>query len=118
MYEWKGDAVNWADWPVLVEVTNADTNAPLADIDPDDPDLVIELQLQDRNGAVVASLTTADDTITIPEVGSFQWVIPVATMDGLCAGMTYRWAARLTNTGGTTPLVCGSLAIDGDFSWQ
>lgn len=118
MYEWKGAAVNWADWPVLVEVTNAETNLPLADIDPEDEDLVIELQLQDRNGCVVENLTTEDDTITIPEVGSFQWSVPVATMQGLCAGQTYRFAARLTNAGGTTPLVCGSLALDGDFSWQ
>ncbi len=117
MYEWKGDAVNWADWPVLVEVTDAVTNQPLADIDPDDPDLVIELQLQDGVSPVV-SLTTEDDTITIPAIGSFQWRVPVETMAGLCGGKTYRWAARLTNTGGTMALVCGSLALDGDFEWR
>jgi hypothetical protein len=118
MYEWKGDAVNWADWAVLVEVTNADTNAPLDDIDPDDTELVIELQMQDNTGNVVMNLTTEDDSITIPEIGSFQWRVDLDVMAGLNAGQTYRWAARLTNTGGTTPLVCGSLALDGDFSWQ
>jgi hypothetical protein len=118
MYEWKGDAVNWADWPVLVEVTNADTNEPLDDIDPADTNLVIELQVQDNTGNAVINLTTEDDSITIPAIGSFQWRVTEAVMAGLNAGQTYRWAARLTNTGGTTPLVCGSLALDGDFSWQ
>lgn len=118
MYEHKGDAVNWADWAALVEVTNAETNEPLSDIDPDDPDLEIELQIQDASRRTIATLTTEDGSIEIPEVGSFQWRVTETTMSSLCAGQTYRWAARLTNAGGTTALVCGSLALDGDFSWQ
>ena len=125
MYEWKGAAVTGSDWPLRVECfADEDGNGfkkgdPLPDINPDDPALVIEMQLQDSRNSPLISLTTTDDTITIPEVGVFQWRVTKEKMRVLCAGNTYRFGVRITTAGGTTTIMTGSLAfIDGEFEWR
>lgn len=123
MYDWKGAAVTGSDWSLRIECIADDgpnKGEPLPDIDPEDEDLVIEMQLQDRNNCPLINLSTADSTITVPEVGTFQWLVSKETMRALCAGNTYSFAVRITTAdGGTTTIMLGSLAfLDGEFEWR
>lgn len=109
-------AISGGDWTERMEGRDQDSNALLTDLDTGE----IQIQLQDRAGGVVFTLTTEDGTISRPGSGEFQWIVPASRMSGLCVGTTYYVGCRHINeTGGITILWTGSLAyIHGGYEWR
>lgn len=109
-------AVSGGDWTERMSGRNADTGAALTDLDTGE----IQVQVQADGGSVVLNLSTADGSITRPASGEYQWVVPHATMSGLCVGKTYFVGSRHINeSGGISLLWTGEVAyIHGGFKWR
>ena len=111
MYEVQFLATSSADWAQAIELIDADTNLPLADID----DATFELSVDRQNGCgSVLTASTAAGTITQPQANVVQWVFLASQMTGLCDGSTYRVGLTMTTAGGTVQILIGTLTfVDG-----
>lgn len=109
-------AVSGGDWTERMAGQDADTKSALTDLDTGE----IQVQVQADGGSVVLNLSTADGSITRPDSGEYQWVVPHSRMSGLCVGKTYYVGSRHINeSGGITVLWTGSLAyIHGGYQWR
>lgn len=114
MYEVQMFATSSADWEESIELIDATTNLPLADID----DATFSMAVDDRRGRQVLVASTAAGTISRPEPHIVQWVFAPSQMAGLCDGTTYRVGLTITTAnGGTVQIILGSLAfLDGIVS--
>ncbi len=84
-----------------------DADLPLAATD----DAVFKLEVSDCGHAALTA-TSADSSITKPETGTIQWIIPASSMAGLCAGRTYDVGVTMTNLDGSVlQVLIGSLAV-------
>ena len=110
MYQTQFLATSSADWAQAVELIDADTNLPLADID----DATFELQVDDECGASRLTASTAAGTLTRPAAHIVQWRFTPAQHGGLCDRTTYRVGLTMTTDSGTTQLLTGTLVyLDG-----
>ena len=108
MYELQFQATDDADWAVALALIDDDTNRAL-----DTTNLSFDLDVKHR-GHVRLSLSSSDGSITIPEPGTIQWIVPAATMRGLSIETTYDVGCRMNSPGGVSQLFIGTLAfIDG-----
>lgn len=104
-------ALSGSDWAQNVEAVDDRTNLPL-----DLANMLIELNVRDKCNATLLQASSADGSITKPELGQFQWVFSKDSLRSLCPGTTYDVGCRFTLDGKTTALFTGRLAIlDGEF---
>lgn len=104
----KATATNNADWSMGIQVTDANTDAPV-----DFTGAVIEIEVKDTNGCRRLEGSIADGRVTLPAVGTIEWLFPVDAMKGLCPG-SYNMGGVYELNGATVSLFTGELiVIDG-----
>lgn len=96
-----------ADWVYAFECIDKTTDLPM-----DVSAIGFELQVTDGNRCMLLRATTDDNSITRPDIHTFQWRFTRAQMGGLCIGTTYKVGCRMTNEdGGQDMLFTGTLAF-------
>jgi len=104
----KATATNNADWNMGIHVTDANSNAPI-----DFTGAAIEIEVKDIDGCKRLEGSIADGRVTLPAVGTIEWMFPASAMNGLCPG-AYNMGGVYELNGATVSLFTGELiVIDG-----
>lgn len=96
---------NRADWSEAIVLTDAESGE-LIDIS----GCRVTLTVSDENKCARLTASTDDGTITLPDVGTFQWDFPATQMGGLCPG-AYSVGVRISQDERTAQLVIGSVNV-------
>ncbi|MBR0741155.1 hypothetical protein JQ581_29910 [Bradyrhizobium liaoningense] len=98
-------ASNRADWTEAVVLTDAESGEVI-----DIADCRVTLTVADDGGCVRLRASTDDGSITLPDVGTFQWDFDATQMSGLCPG-AYRVGVRISRDDRTVQLVIGNINV-------
>lgn len=119
------EASNRADWQVAVMLNDADTG-DLIDISGCRVTLSVRpLQIRpdpfydaySHTVPIVLTGSTDDGTITLPELGVFNWLFPASRMASLCAG-AYVIGVRISQDDRVMQLIVGNVNVEEGIDTQ
>ncbi|MEY9239183.1 hypothetical protein ABIF68_006802 [Bradyrhizobium japonicum] len=98
-------ASNRGDWSEAIVLTDAESGDVI-----DISACRVTLTVRDDNGRNVLKASTDDGSITLPDLGTFQWDFSDDQMSGLCPG-AYGVGVRISQDDRTVQLVIGSVNV-------
>ncbi|MBR0882483.1 hypothetical protein ABIF65_004125 [Bradyrhizobium japonicum] len=96
---------NRGDWSEAIMLADAESG-DIIDI----TGCRVTLSVADEQGGVRLKASTDDGSITLPDVGTFQWDFDENQMSGLCPG-AYNVGVRISRDDRTVQLVIGSVNV-------
>ncbi|QOG23163.1 hypothetical protein [Bradyrhizobium sp. SEMIA] len=96
---------NRSDWSEAVVLTDVESGEVI-----EITGCRVTLSVTDERGCVRLKASTDDGSITLPDVGTFQWDFDATAMGGLCPG-AYNVGVRISRDARTVQLVIGNINV-------